>query len=317
MRNNARSNSEGNARQRNERDAIVTENSTKNFAEIHHNGIMRFVIVLIGMSATTLVFLYPLHAFLLPRIIYFFFLVLLICEMQNLLPPAMKPHFVLSLCAGLLFPMAKFVAALTPTFKPYQYRTCVFILAFFVVVLSFLIIRRTKSGFVDTIVEKIGGVLFLVVYPGLLSSFFIMLPDLTGSIIHMVLVTGIVYCNDGCAYLCGRFFGKKGENPLIYTSPGKTCIGFLGGMVGGLIFFALVYFMKKSYFPGNFIISLLFAVCVNVAGMLGDLFESAVKRAQHCKDSGSIMLGRGGVLDTFDSLLFASVVYYILYPIFY
>ncbi len=294
-----------------------SKENPKDFAKAHKNGMMRLATVSIGIPLTVLAYLYPLHAFVLPRAIFLCLLVFMIRETRSLLPPAMKPPMVIALCTGFLFPTLAFIAALVPTFAPHQYQLGVFILSFLVLLSSILIVRRTPSNFVDAIVEKISGVLFLLVYPGLIGSYYIMLPNLTNSVVPMLLVTGIVYTNDGFAYLFGRFFGKKGTQPLIYTSQSKTLIGFLGGLIGGGILFAIVYVMKHAYFPGSILKTIIFALLINAAGMLGDLFESALKRSAHCKDSGSIMLGRGGMLDTLDSLLFASSAYYILYPLFY
>ncbi|MBA3038044.1 MAG: phosphatidate cytidylyltransferase, partial [Desulfobacterium sp.] len=65
------------------------------------------------------------------------------------------------------------------------------------------------------------------------------------------------------------------------------------------------YFFLSSYF---WWVSILLFICVGIAGQVGDLFESELKRSAGIKDSGSILPGHGGILDRIDALLFAAPV---------
>lgn len=106
-----------------------------------------------------------------------------------------------------------------------------------------------------------------------------------------------IWIADSAAFFAGKKFGKHKLAPSI--SPGKTWEGVLGAFVGVTFFAALLYgyelTTKLAVFP------LLWAV--TAFGVVGDLFESLIKRQFNKKDSGNILPGHGGILDRIDGLL--------------
>lgn len=110
----------------------------------------------------------------------------------------------------------------------------------------------------------------------------------------------MIWTNDTMAYLVGSFIGKTPFSPI---SPKKTWEGTGGGalltMIGAM---AYGYFSHKFRLVDWAVLGL----CAAVAGTLGDLAESKLKRMADVKDSGNIMPGHGGALDRFDSLLLAA-----------
>jgi phosphatidate cytidylyltransferase len=116
-----------------------------------------------------------------------------------------------------------------------------------------------------------------------------------------------VWAADTAAYFAGRLIGRHKLAAIM--SPGKTWEGFFAGAAASLLvcFFAL--YQDRSEFLEIWEALVLGAVLV-VAGTIGDLFESAVKRDMQVKDTGRVLGGHGGVLDRIDSLLFASVAGY-------
>lgn len=103
----------------------------------------------------------------------------------------------------------------------------------------------------------------------------------------------------GCSL--GKFFPKKLFEAI---SPKKTWVGFWGGMLCSIVVsIAIKYFIYDSDIPLYHAIIL--AIVMNVSGVYGDLFESQWKRYYEVKDSGTIIPGHGGLLDRFDSTLFA------------
>lgn len=121
----------------------------------------------------------------------------------------------------------------------------------------------------------------------------------------------LIWCNDTLAYLVGSLLGRHKLFPRI--SPNKTWEGFWGG-VAGTLGGALAF---HSFFPYMPLVGWLgLAAVVLLAGTLGDLFESAVKRSFGLKDSGAFMPGHGGILDRIDSLLFALPMAYFYLRIF-
>ena len=116
----------------------------------------------------------------------------------------------------------------------------------------------------------------------------------------------VVWVNDTFAYFVGKNFGKQKLFPSI--SPKKTVEGFLGGL-----FFACVSSYFIATFTGTLTTThwLLLSVIISVFGTVGDLIESKFKRQANVKDSGVIMPGHGGLLDRFDSIIFAAPFIYL------
>jgi len=113
----------------------------------------------------------------------------------------------------------------------------------------------------------------------------------------------IIWASDVGAYCFGHLFGKNGKKLFPSVSPKKSWAGFWGGMVLALV--AGVVLQLTGLFPFSIVHSLVIAVIMDVAGVFGVLFESQWKRIFGYKDSGNIIPGHGGLLDRFDSALFA------------
>jgi phosphatidate cytidylyltransferase len=109
-----------------------------------------------------------------------------------------------------------------------------------------------------------------------------------------------VWIADTAAFLAGTFFGK--HKMIERISPGKTWEGTAGALV-----FSLITAYTLEYFFGPLSSGNWYVLCfiIAISGVLGDLFESKLKRAAGVKDSGKIMPGHGGALDRFDAILFA------------
>lgn len=108
------------------------------------------------------------------------------------------------------------------------------------------------------------------------------------------------WLGDTGAYFAGRGFGKTPLFPRV--SPKKTREGVLGGLVAAVVG-ACVF--KAFLLPDlSWPLAILVSAVLDIAGVVGDLVESMLKRAFGVKDSGTIMPGHGGVLDRIDSLLF-------------
>ena len=116
----------------------------------------------------------------------------------------------------------------------------------------------------------------------------------------ILLVFALLWTNDTFAYLTGRLLGKHKLFERI--SPGKTIEGCIGGLLFTLVGVA-VFSYYSEWLPMTAAIGTgLIAV---VFGTLGDLCESMLKRQAGVKDSGKLIPGHGGILDRFDSVLFA------------
>jgi phosphatidate cytidylyltransferase len=123
-----------------------------------------------------------------------------------------------------------------------------------------------------------------------------------------ILVLLATWTSDTVAYAVGRFYGTRPISPVV--SPKKTIEGSAAGFVGTIVVVLVVGkslgWMSSAQF---FVLGLTIAI----AAPVGDLFESYVKRATNVKDAGTIIPGHGGILDRFDSLLFAApAAYYVV-----
>lgn len=146
------------------------------------------------------------------------------------------------------------------------------------------------------------------------SMFMMMLNTTYGRVPGIALITmafGIAYGCDVMAYLGGRAFGKHKLCPLV--SPKKTVEGAVSGILGSVAlalavraFFVHVLSMPMPGVPA----AILLGVIGSVAGQVGDLTASLLKRHSGIKDYGKLFPGHGGVMDRFDSVIFTLIVMY-------
>ncbi|MBL4606394.1 MAG: phosphatidate cytidylyltransferase [Pseudomonadales bacterium] len=119
----------------------------------------------------------------------------------------------------------------------------------------------------------------------------------------LMFLMGIVWGADTGAYFVGRKFGRNKLAPNV--SPGKSIEGVVGGLATTGLLGVFVWLIATL--PGLSSSSLLvFVMVVTAVSVLGDLFESMMKRHRGIKDSGNILPGHGGILDRIDSLTAAS-----------
>ncbi len=124
----------------------------------------------------------------------------------------------------------------------------------------------------------------------------------------LLFLFGTIWLSDTIAMWVGKSVGKRKLAPHI--SPGKTVEGFVGGLFGGLIVAMILGFWRLS---DIIMVLLLFTgIIISFVGQLGDLVESVWKRSLGIKDSSGIIPGHGGILDRFDSLLFAAPALYLI-----
>lgn len=147
-----------------------------------------------------------------------------------------------------------------------------------------------------------------IIYPVVLMSHLYLVRELPAGVKWAFLTFFLVWSTDTGAYIIGRGFGRHLLAPKV--SPQKTVEGAMGGLltsVGvGLLLWRYMGGAPLEVFLG-------LALIVGITAQIGDLFESALKRSAHVKDSGRLIPGHGGILDRFDSFMFAlPLVYYFL-----
>lgn len=172
-----------------------------------------------------------------------------------------------------------------------------------------------------SVIANAGATVFGVVYVALLFSYFLRLrllplgqfaegqtgsiPDRMGAIL---LVVSAVWMMDTSANLVGRYFGTR--KPWPNTSPNKTWEGALAGLLASIVTTWLIGGLLCRLPTAHLLV---LGIGLGIIGQLGDFCESLMKRDLGLKDFGAILPGHGGVLDRFDSLLFAMpAAYYYL-----
>jgi phosphatidate cytidylyltransferase len=149
----------------------------------------------------------------------------------------------------------------------------------------------------------------LVLIPAYVALLYLRRHD--AHLILLALLVTIIWAADVGAYFVGRQFGTTKLAPKV--SPGKSWAGLVGGMILALAVGMLVALIGE---PSDYLISpIAWAVLIGIVAVtvlfsvLGDLFESLIKREQGVKDSSSLLPGHGGVLDRIDSLTAATPVF--------
>lgn len=179
----------------------------------------------------------------------------------------------------------------------------VFVIGILILALLLWYILWLRSRIID-----VGISFFGAIYSGFMLTCLLALrisipgDEFWGGLFVVFLLT-TVSLNDGFAYVFGKKFGKHRLAPQI--SPKKTWEGFIAGL-----FFSVSAWCVLVLFPGvniNIWQCILFGFLCAIAGVIGDLVESRMKRNSGVKDSGNIMPGHGGLLDRLDSVFLVSL----------
>ena len=195
-------------------------------------------------------------------------------------------------------------------------------------VLLLQVVRRENEGFRHTLSNSAANIALLL-YPGFFLAYLVRLSAWNSSSVIILTFLCMVFFNDTMAYLAGMAYrrimetrarnrGREWKPKLVLpVSPSKTVAGF----AGGLLMCPATLLVSAALFPETFpqastvstVRLILIGLAVGVATIFGDLIESALKRSATSKDSGSLIPGRGGVLDSIDSVLYAAPVFYYLF----
>lgn len=191
-------------------------------------------------------------------------------------------------------------------FVPLQYFYFLFIATFIWWIIAFLLIISFSLGDFSW-----GKSIFLRATMGL----FVLIPcwaalnDLrnqTQGVSQLIFLFFLIWGADSAAYFAGKKWGKHHLAPRV--SPGKTIEGLMGALIFAFVFSLFVQWFAKipwSQWWWGIVLSLITVLF----SVVGDLFESMIKRVAHLKDSGNVIPGHGGVLDRIDSLTAAVPIF--------
>ena len=192
-------------------------------------------------------------------------------------------------------------------------------LAVSAVLIALLVYMLWMAVTPDSKIADIAASLFGALYLGIPLMCFVLISAFSAmgsSILYgfptlMIAIVVSIWAADSFAYLGGSLFGRHKIAPII--SPKKSWEGLAAGILGAVLAWYLVYGIFDHIFdlaPAVFM-----GIIVSFTSLIGDLFQSRLKREAGVKDSGTLLPGHGGVLDRFDSLLFTLPVVFLLVAI--
>jgi phosphatidate cytidylyltransferase len=200
------------------------------------------------------------------------------------------------LAVSFFFPLAAFSG---------DFRIILAVITCSVISVFILFLLRTNTRSFDF--APLGTLVLGFMYIPFMLSHFILIRKSDDGIVWIFLILVFAFSGDIAAYYVGRMLGKKKLLPSV--SPGKTVEGTIALLIGcvvGCLVFRYVFYPKLSV-----IHAVIIGLWGGILGQLGDLCESLIKRASGVKDSGSFLIGHGGLLDRLDCLIFiAPLVYY-------
>jgi phosphatidate cytidylyltransferase len=278
--------------------------------------IERLLIFLIGIPAIVVLVLYlPFYNNLIFNIVVILFSGIGAVEFSSMLEKKnIRMSKIEAFILGIIAPLA---ITLNVSLNLPSWLLSVFIMAGTGWVLLSKIFTHTSN--LETVTNRLVGGFSVMIYPGSFM-YWIVKMNLWENHGLILVFLFIIFGNDSIAWLAGTLFGKNNRG-IIPASPNKSIAGFIGGLLGSVIvagvgafFFPSVFPVRSEYVTVSNPVSLavIIGFITGVAATLGDLAESAIKRSCDCKDSGNLMLGRGGVLDSIDSIAAAAPVFYLL-----
>jgi phosphatidate cytidylyltransferase len=209
-----------------------------------------------------------------------------------LLPETQSWVRIAALAAGLLVPLATY-------WKGIIGLSVATVAVIFVALTVHLLLYAKQKA----VLQSLGTMVFALLYIPFLLSHILLLFQVPSGRRWIFFLFFVIFAGDTGAYYAGHRWGRHKLWPAV--SPGKTVEGAVGGLLSSLAIALLVgkLLLSLGEFGITFLLSVGFVIAL--AGQMGDLMESMLKRVSQVKDASSILPGHGGLLDRLDSLIFA------------
>jgi phosphatidate cytidylyltransferase len=220
--------------------------------------------------------------------------------------------------AGLSRPLCFLLGAFPPALTYLSYWDIVagpFPVYFYIMAVCLLLAREIFHGKEEDflqVIPRLGAYFFILFYPGLLGVYVVRLTEFPHAGAVFMLFVAATYLNDSCAWLSGVLWGKSTKN-ILTVSPNKSLVGFIGGFLASILVVTASSLIWPGIFPFSPPRAAILGAALGIGGILGDLAESSLKRSAGVKDSGALIPGRGGLLDSIDSPLFNAPVFFYLF----
>jgi len=206
------------------------------------------------------------------------------------------PNETIGLAAALLFPVAAYANGLL---------ACALVIFVLLMACAAWYVFAPRANIADVAATAFGPL-----YTSLAFSSIVLVRMCDGGPAGAILTLGVMFSiwgNDAMAYLVGSAIGSHKLAPRI--SPSKSVEGFFGGILGSVVVWVVVSLLVSELSVAWAVVC---GLVVGFAAVIGDLFESRLKRGVGVKDSGNLMPGHGGLLDRSDSMLFGGMAAYFL-----
>jgi phosphatidate cytidylyltransferase len=161
----------------------------------------------------------------------------------------------------------------------------------------------------STVLAYASSSVFTFFYPGFFLAWIVRMSGLPEPSLSILLFLCLVFGNDMSAYFAGSLWGSSSRLNL-EVSPKKSIVGFGAGLLGSVIVVGLFTLAVPGFPRFGIAGRLALGACTAVTVILGDLLESGMKRSAGVKDSGGVIPGRGGMLDSVDSMIFTAPLFY-------
>ncbi len=197
------------------------------------------------------------------------------------------------------------------TFAPTMAIVDITLIALFVIAFTVEIFRGAHDNFTGTL-SRVSHTTLLIIYPSYFASFLIRLFVLEHTTYYLLLLFLLVFGNDVFAYLFGMWLGKNNRG-VFKVSPNKSVAGFIGGMATSIVLsIAMISLIPALSAQITIVQAGILGLVISFTANAGDLIESAFKRSAGLKDSGTIIPGRGGLLDSIDSIIVSAPAFLLL-----
>lgn len=271
--------------------------------------IKRTLLTVLGVPGfLSIIFFFPQYNYLPFIIVILAFCLLAVYEMRHIVQTSFPYKGLLPPWVSIAIPIA---AYLEITFFHDSSLTTITLITLIAMIMTIEALGGFKDDYKGTFIRILTTSLYIY-YPAVFVVFLVRMTVLPYSSHLLVLLFLTIFANDVFAYLFGMLFGSSTRN-IFKVSPNKSLVGLIAGILCGVGVSSLyVLIFPDLYQLGSPLLFGFMFLITSITANAGDLIESSFKRSAGLKDSGSIIPGRGGVLDSIDSIVLSAPFFYFL-----
>ena len=269
----------------------------------------RTLLTVLGVPGfLSIIYFFPHYHYLPFIIVILGFCLFAVYEMRNILQTTFRFGGLIPPWIAVAIPISTYIEI---TFLPGSPLTGIMLIVLISLIFTIEAIHGYEDDFNGSFVRVLTTTLYTF-YPAVFVVFLVRLTILPSSSHLLVLLFLTIFTNDVFAYLFGMLFGGTTRN-IFKVSPNKSLVGLLAGLACSVAVSSLyVRLFTNLYELASPLLFVIIFLITAVTANAGDLIESSFKRCARMKDSGSVIPGRGGVLDSIDSIVLSAPFFYYL-----